>query len=80
MSQICIIKNALDHTEQEIVQSENALKTFLDTRYKHPHARIYKQTIRMRGYIAGIHVLKMTSHHHNWKKLVLRGYLKQMKI
>lgn len=42
MSQICIIKNALDHTEQEIVQSENALKTFLDVRAKHPHARIYR--------------------------------------
>lgn len=42
MSQICIIKNALDQTEQEIVQSENTLKTFLEVRAKHPHARIYK--------------------------------------
>lgn len=41
MSQICIIKNALDQTEHEIVQSENVLKTFLVVKAKHPQARIY---------------------------------------
>lgn len=42
MSQICIIHNALDETEQEIVQSENVLKTFLEIKAKHPQALIYR--------------------------------------
>lgn len=42
MSRICIIKNALDETEQDIIFSENVLKTFLEVRAKHPQARIYK--------------------------------------
>lgn len=42
MSRICIIKNALDETEQDIIFSENVLKTFLEVRTRHPQARIYQ--------------------------------------
>lgn len=41
MSQICVIKNALDQTEHEYVQTENVLKTFLELKAQHPQARIY---------------------------------------
>ena len=41
MSQICIIKNALDQTESEIVQSDNVLEAFITVKAKHPKARIY---------------------------------------
>lgn len=41
MSQILIIKNALDELEHEIVESENVLNTFIETRLSHPKARIY---------------------------------------
>ena len=41
MSQICIIQNGLDQSEQEVLQSENVLKTFLELKAKHPKARIY---------------------------------------
>lgn len=41
MSQILIIKNELDVTEHEIVESENVLHTFIEIRLKHPKARIY---------------------------------------
>ena len=41
MSQICIIKNALDQTEQATVNSENPFKVFLDIKAIHPKAKIY---------------------------------------
>ena len=41
MSQICIIQNGLDQSEQEVLQSENVLKTFLEVKAEHPKARIY---------------------------------------
>lgn len=41
MSQICIIKNALDQSEQEVLHSKNVLKSFLEVRTKHPKACIY---------------------------------------
>ena len=41
MSQICIIKNALDQTEQTTVNSENPFKVFLDIKAIHPKAKIY---------------------------------------
>lgn len=42
MSQILIIHNALDQHENEMIQSESVLKTFLEIRVKHPQARIFK--------------------------------------
>ena len=42
MSQILIIHNALDSHESQKIESDNALKTFLEIRAKHPQARIYK--------------------------------------
>ena len=41
MSQICIIKNALDQTEQTTVNSDNPFKVFLDIKAVHPKAKIY---------------------------------------
>lgn len=42
MSQILIIHNALDQQENETIQSDSVLKTFLEIRVKHPQARIFK--------------------------------------
>ena len=42
MSQILIIHNALDQHENEKIQSESVLKTFLEIRVKHPQARLFK--------------------------------------
>ena len=42
MSQILIIHNALDQHENETIQTENVLKTFLEIRVKHPQAQIFK--------------------------------------
>lgn len=42
MSQICIIDNSLDANEQTTIDSENALKTFLDIKANYPQAKIYK--------------------------------------
>lgn len=42
MSQICIIKNSLDANEQTTVDSENALKTFLEIKAIYPQAKIYR--------------------------------------
>lgn len=42
MSQILIIHNALDQHENETIQTESVLKTFLEIRVKHPQAQIFK--------------------------------------
>lgn len=42
MSRICIIKNALDASEHEVIESSNALDVFLNVRKTHPQAKIYK--------------------------------------
>lgn len=42
MSQILLIHNALDQHESEIIQSENVLQTFIEIRFKHPQALIFK--------------------------------------
>lgn len=42
MSQICIINNALDASEQTIIETDNILYTFLHYKAQHPQARIFK--------------------------------------
>lgn len=42
MSRICIINNALDQQEQQTIESECALKTYLEYKAKHPQAKIFK--------------------------------------
>lgn len=41
MSQILLIKNSLDESESEIIESKNVLFDFLEVRKAHPQARIY---------------------------------------
>lgn len=42
MSQVIIIRNALDMTEQDIVETDCVLRKFLEIKKVHPQAKIYK--------------------------------------